>query len=116
MFACGPLLRISLRKCCSFRGRSYFEGHVMSIFVSLRVCVREAVTHCVDPGQLLGELQHDGNDHGLPVDLAAEELQDGHLPLHVHPPLLLLHLRQHGPHILPAGQPPQACTSNGCKK
>lgn len=67
------------------------------------------LTHSIDPRQLLGELQKDGDDDGLAVERGAKELQDGHAPLHVHLPLLLLHLRQHVAHLLPAGQPPQAC-------
>ena len=63
---------------------------------------RATPTHCVDPGQLLGELQQDGDDEGLAVERRAKELQNGHLPLHVHPPLLLLHLSQHVAHLLPA--------------
>lgn len=72
------------------------------------------MTHCVDPRQLLGELQQDGNDDGLAVERRAEELQDGHLPLHVHLPLLLLHLCQQVAHLLPTSQPPQACTREMC--
>lgn len=75
-----------------------------------------ASTHCIDSGQLLGELQQDGNYDGLAVERRAEELQDGHLPLHVHPPLLLLHLCQHVPHLRPACQPSQACKREGCEE
>lgn len=49
-------------------------------------------THGVDSGQLLGELQHDGYEDGLPVQWRAEELQDGHLLLSHHLSALLLHL------------------------
>lgn len=72
-------------------------------------------THCVDPRELLRELQKDGNDNGLAVDWRAEELQDGDLPLHLHLPLLLLHLRQHVAHIQPPCQPLKTCT-NACMR
>lgn len=68
-------------------------------------------THCVDPRELLRELQKDGNDNWLAVGWRAKELQDGDLPLHFHLPLLLLHLCQHVAHIQPPCQPLQACTN-----
>lgn len=73
------------------------------------------LTHCVDPRQLLGELQQDGDDDGLAIERRAKELQDGHLPLHVHLPLLLLHLSQHAAHLLTARQPPQTCTKEALR-
>lgn len=82
---------------------------MVSITLGLIGCDWTLSTHSIDPRQLLGELQKDGNNDGLPVHWRAKKLQDGHLPLHVHLPLLLLHLSQHVTHLLSASQPPQTC-------
>lgn len=82
---------------------------MISITLGVIGCDWTLNTHSIDPRQLLGELQKDGNNDGLSVHWRAKKLQDGHLPLHIHLPLLLLHLSQHVAHLLSAGQPPQTC-------
>lgn len=67
------------------------------------------MTHSVDPRQLLGELQHDGDEEGLSVRRRAEQLQDRHFLLHGHLGALLLHLLQVFTHILAATQTHQRC-------
>lgn len=59
----------------------------------------EKETHSVDAGQLLGELQDDGDDEGLAVQGRLDELLDGHLLLPHHLPALLLHLLHVSAHI-----------------
>ena len=56
-------------------------------------------TYSVDAGQLLGQLQHHGNEDGLAVGGRAEQLQDGDLLLPHHLPALLLHLLQVAGHV-----------------
>lgn len=51
-------------------------------------------TDRVDPRELLGELQDDGDEDGLAVHGRAEQLHDGDLLLPHHLPALLLHLLQ----------------------
>lgn len=68
-------------------------------------CEREwGATHRVDAGQLLGELQHHGDDQRLAVQRRAQQLQDGHLLLPHHLPALLLHLLHVGAHVRRASQ------------
>lgn len=62
-------------------------------------------TYSVDPGQLLGELQHDRDDDGLPVQRGAEELGYGHLLLHGHLHAFLLHLLHVLADIVTTAQP-----------
>lgn len=64
----------------------------MCVFASQCVSPRVSHTHSVDARQLLGELEHDGDEDGLAVEWRAEQLQDGHLLLPHHLPGLLLHL------------------------
>jgi len=49
-------------------------------------------THCVDPRELLGQLQDDGDEDGLAIHGGTEELHYGDLLLPHHLPALLLHL------------------------
>lgn len=51
------------------------------------------VTHSIDAGELLGELQDDGDDDGLTVIARAEKFQNGDF-------LLLGHLHSFLPHLL----------------
>lgn len=56
-------------------------------------------THSVDARQLLGQLQHHGDEDGLAVEVRAEQLRDGDLLLPHHLPTLLLHLLQVVGHV-----------------
>lgn len=58
------------------------------------------VTHSIDAGELLGQLQHDSDEQRLAVSGNAEELWNGHLLLHRHLRTLLLHLLHVLPNIL----------------
>lgn len=71
--------------------------------------MREGQTHGVDSGQLLGELQDDGDEERLAEGGRAEELEDGHLGLHRHLGALLLHLPQVFAHVLGAAETHQSC-------
>lgn len=80
------------------------------------MCVYVCVTHSVDPWQLLGELQHDGDEERLPIRWWAEKLEDGHLLLHGHLSTLLLHLPKVFTHILTAAQTHKCCGQNSNQK
>lgn len=57
------------------------------------------LTHSIDPRELLGKLQDDGDDERLAIERRAEQFQDGHFFLSHHLPALLLHLLHVGAHI-----------------
>lgn len=61
-------------------------------------------THSVDARQLLGQLQHHGDEDGLAVEGRAEQLRDGDLLLPHHLPTLLLHLLQVSGHVCHSAQ------------
>lgn len=61
-------------------------------------------THSIDSGELLGEVEHDGDEERLPIGCGAEQLEDGHFLLHGHLGTLLLHLLHVFTHILCATQ------------
>lgn len=56
-------------------------------------------THGIDARQLLGQLQHHGDEDGLVVGGGAEQLQDGDLLLPHHLPAFFFHLLQVSGHI-----------------
>ena len=70
-------------------------------------------THGVDARQLLGQLQHDGDEDGLAVQRRAEQLGDGHLLLPHHLPVLALHLLHVGAHVRGPPELLQHCGGNG---
>ena len=65
---------------------------------------RKGDTHGVDARELLGELEHDGDDDGLPVVGCSEELQHCDFLFLGHPKALILHLLDVLSHILCAPQ------------
>ena len=66
-------------------------------------------TYRVDPRELLGELEHDGDDDGLPVVGGTEELQHCDLLLLRHPHTLVLHLLDVLSHVLGAPESLKDC-------
>lgn len=66
--------------------------HIVPVFLHLH-------THCVDARKLLRELQDEGDDKRLAVEVRAEQLRDGHLLLPHHLPALFLHLLHVSAHI-----------------
>lgn len=87
------------------------------LYVACCACERRPPsTHSIDARQLLGELQHDGDEEGLSVGGRAEELRDGHLLLLGHLGALLLHLLHVFTHVLAAAQTHQCCQHNRDKK
>lgn len=67
------------------------------------------VTHSIDAGELLGELQDDGDDDRLAVVRGAEEFGDGHFLFHGHPHPFFPHLLDVLAHVFAAAQTHQSC-------
>lgn len=70
------------------------------------------LTHSIDAGQLLRELEDDGDNDWLTVVWGAEELKDGHFLFHGHLHPFFLHLIQIITHIFTATQAHQRCREN----
>lgn len=65
---------------------------------------RLPTTYGVDARQLLAQLQDHRDDQGLPVGVAAQQLEQGQRALPLQLPLLLLQLGQRARHVGPASQ------------
>lgn len=73
-------------------------------------------THSVDAGQLLRELEDDGDNDWLTVVPGAEEFRDGHFLFHGHLHPFFLHLLDIIVHVFTAAQTHQCYREKKKKK
>lgn len=97
---------VTLNLLCEFKDLS-LDPHWSCHFA---VSQNTKDTHGVDAGQLLRELQDDGDDDRLTIVRRAEEIEHGHFLFHSHLHPFFLHLLNVIVHVFTATQALQCCT------